>query len=49
MLISDRSDLRPLHHPEPRLRVAASSLHFMVLPVWHQLKSGGACSVIRAD
>lgn len=39
----------PLPSPCSWLHVAASSVHFMMLSVWHQLKSVEACGVIRAD
>lgn len=49
LLIADRSDLRPLHHPRPWLHGVTSSPLFMMMSVWPRNKRVAACSVIRED
>lgn len=49
LLIADRSDLRPLHHPRSWLHGATASPLFMMLSVWPRNKRAAACSVIRED
>lgn len=49
LLIADRSDLRPLHHPRSWLHGATSLPSFMMLCVWPRNKHAAACSVIRQD
>lgn len=49
LLIADRSDLRPLHHPRSWLHGATSSPLFMMWSVWPRNKRAAAGSVIRED
>lgn len=47
LLITDRSDLRPVHRPRSWLHGATSSTVFMMLSVWNKRAAAG--SVIRED